>query len=237
MGYSRRHGPRLISASNADPLPGIEGIWTNAGSSTSVGLYQDTACTDPVDDEFQSIAGWKNERTGAIIATQSNASKQPFSMIVGGKMVMYSDGVDDGMVTNVNLLNPFSLAVTAAVVTGSNFQRLLQSMENNRVLTFGRGTAAVFLGGVVVNNTGSTVPNSAVGILTDDAHSTFWLNGTDVTDNPDISADWGTVGLFGEGTNPEVPDGYITGLFWKAGIWTADERAAIESFAATINPA
>jgi len=201
-------------------------------------LYQDTACTiqaaggDPV-------GGWKDERTGTIIATQSDADKRPIATVVGGKMVLVSDGVDDAMVTEVDLPNPFSLAVSGAVLSSSNSQRILQSRDENRLITFNRFSNAVFLGVAVVGDTG-TSPGSApsVAVLTDAATASCFINGVDRTDNPAVSANWGRIGIMGGGQNPfEVPDGYISGLFWKTGgVWTPTERAAIEAFAVTINP-
>lgn len=231
-------GTTVSNILNSDPLAGISGLWTNSGGSSPVGLYTDVACTTPVTGAAQAIAGWKDERTGMIIATQSDASKRPLSAIIGTKLVMLCDGIDDGMITEVNLVNPFSLAVAGAVTAASNTNRLIQSRDNNRLISLARFANAVFNGGAVLDDTASiTLAAPAVAVLTVGATSSCFVNGVNHTDNSGVLGDWGRIGIMSEGTNPEPPTGYITGLFWKVGgEWTPTEKAAIAAFALTINP-
>lgn len=132
----------LVIIGAPDPLAGITfalRLQTHTpGSTTPVGLYKDTACTIPALLAGDSVAAWRDELgTSGLVATQSNAVKQPvLAFDDDGFPVLRFDGGDDVLVHTVGVAgSPCTMYALAKRNGGSaNYQTIVNACAPNTVL-------------------------------------------------------------------------------------------------------
>lgn len=157
-GLSGLGGIMRSSGGWTDPLAGIPfalRLQTHRGDNVPLGLYQDTTCTIPATADGHSVAAWRDELSGSgLIATQSNAMKQPTLRFVDGVPVLRFDGVDDELLATI--AEPDASYWSIALRQDDTNNRVpLGAGDNGAHTIFYNGTGVFFSGQQV--NAGATM--------------------------------------------------------------------------------
>lgn len=131
--------PESASALISDPLAALSftlRLQTHRGDNVPIGLYKDTACTDPATADGDSIAAWRDELSGSgKVATQSNSMFRPTLRFVGGKPFVRSDGVDDHLlITLTAAAGNRSFAVALKPLSTTALQYLFDTESGRLVI-------------------------------------------------------------------------------------------------------
>lgn len=242
LGYRSGISVSVTPSSPVDPLSGFN--WAARlqthipGSNTPIGLFQDVACTIPATQDGDPVAAWRDELSASgSIAAQIDTQKQPILAFQSGVPTLIFDGVDDGFVTSVALVSPWSIAMAGAVdvVAGS---RMVQATLANRVLTFNRNDASAFLGSSVVDNTainpGST---PSVSILTENTTARCVINGVDRTENSAFSGvSWGTIAIGFSGAFGEGFSGFMVAMLGLGSELTLSQCGTVNTYLTNLLP-
>ena len=166
--------------------------------------------------------------------TQTTASKQPliYDAVTGvvttnGGNAIRFDGSDDGLLSAVNLLRPYSLF--AVFSEYANSQRVIAAKNTNTYIARNRTNP----GSVYVS--GTTIVSGAFGSLNidllatyiSDSASNFYYNSTDITTNSSAK-DWGIFSLCTENPYNEAGSAFIKEIIVYDSN-KATDRAAIDS--------
>lgn len=213
-------GSRL--SSSALPTPPVPGpaLWLrgddapNSSGGLAVPLWKD-------------VSGNGNDATQAVVASQpTGVSNQ-----INGHAAVVFDGVNDGMITPLNLLAGYTIFLVGKNQTLGG--RIIQSGTLNRVLVYNRTNDSVYVGSDVVADTtvypginfaiGSLVINTSSGSI-----SSWHLNGVDRTVMTNLGGnDWGVVTLNGTGIESEFANSTVAEiLIYPTALSDADRQTA-----------
>jgi len=148
------------------------------------------------------VSTWSDRSGNANDATGVGAARPEYKInIQGGSPVVRFDAIDDGMSTNCNLNNPFTIIYTGRTISGIS-NRTILSRDQNRVIAYNRSSNGVFNGATVVNSTQTTPgTNVAIGTLVVGATSAFFANGSDITTGTTGTGNWGRLSFGFVGVN------------------------------------
>jgi hypothetical protein len=203
------------------PIPiGAGGAWyrsteTGGVSSGSLALWPD-------------ISGNGNNATQATMASQPTVTPGQINGLPG----VVFDGVDDGMLTALNLLSPYTVFMVAKSNQGAAYVRFIQASDNNRIIVFNRDSNSVYLGAAVANDT-TVFPggNWGIGCLAEGADSAWFVNGVNKTDLTSVgNVDWGTVVLNGVGLAPEYASCSISEILIVPYAATDTQRQTVQNY-------
>lgn len=200
----------------ADTLAGISfalRLQTHNGDNVPLGLYLDTACTTPATDEFDIIAGWKDELgTSGIAGTQATEAKRPILVFDAGVPTLLFDGVDDAL----EFTNAFQSITECLGVIGFR-PDVSPAGVGVQLWEFGTdidGSFWAYLGNDVYDSFGTSARrgpyNTAIDLdqqyntvvaRLDNNESTYWLNTGEIMPAAAVTVAWSTSPRLGQITN------------------------------------
>jgi hypothetical protein len=195
-----------------DPLAGISfalRLQTHNGDTVPLGIYQDTACTIPADEEWDPVAAWRDELSDSgLVAIQANTDKQPLLVFESGVPTLLFDGVDDYLVTsNSTLSQPCSIMAVAQSSNNSGLY-LCDSADtiNARMVQFTSGPGLRVHAGSSLDQLGDVSVFQVLAAIFNGATSVNGLGGVEVTGNAGSSNGQGYTLASGAGGG-----GYMSG--------------------------
>ncbi len=148
----------------------------------------------------------------------------------------YLDGVGiSGMLTTLSLGNPYTiyLLVKPNTVSGGS-QRMIQSVETNRLISTNRGSAAVYSEGVIV---GSILESDwVVGTLSVGAESRFYLNNVDITEDTTLTGNWNTIAIGASGLLSESMNAKMIALLCATSVHDLATRTTVVNYLLSLKP-
>lgn len=146
-----------------------------------------------------SVASWVSA-VGSEYAAQADGAKQPIYRasvtVMNNQPAVEFDILDDGLLTDLNIANPFTIYLVESGESELNVSRTLTSRDNNALISVARGDGNNAFNSGNVSAFRLTAP--AVAVLVVGAESRYYVNGVDRTGDASKVGDWGRL-AFGTG--------------------------------------
>lgn len=199
------------------------------GSTTPIGLYQDTSCLVPATSEGHIVSAWRDEisSSGAILL-QDTSFKAGTLTFENGVPEIYFDDADDGMQSGIYVGMPYAISLRERPNGGSNIRTLCgDTVGINALMSAGRNNENnFFLTATVSNQAGAQLSPNILTMTCDSSNGAFaYIGGIDFSIAHPVS-DFGLMAIGSALVGTEPPSTYMSSLM----VYPPAYRARVEHY-------
>ncbi len=216
--FTRTVSPSGGGAFSPDNISGLS-LWLKADALS-------LSDTDPV-------ASWTDSSGNGNHATQATGANRPLfrTAIQNGLPAVQFDDTNDALVTSLNVARSYTIILVASQPVNST-TRIINSVENNNLMSIRRGSNTVYLGSDVFSGTigvNNVFAMMSMTVSTVDP-TVLYFNGTDITGGSPPSANWGTVTFGASGLNAEPAHALLAEVLVYDTALSTPNRESVEAY-------